>query len=363
MVASIAASSDTMGTVTHRVDLARPLGRGSEAPICRGRTTPDQVIGGVDIKRSPAATLDGAQIRRELTRCLVFDRIMAIVLAKVTVHGLGRAVNALSEWQYEGAPMQLHPGDLGWFWRFGSEATAAAVRTWTRDGHIVAVALLDGADLLRVTMTPDLYGDEELAHQLVEDITQPERGVLGMGTAYVEAPAGALVQDLLDDHGWRPDEPWTPLRRDLGVPADDPGVRIETIGPDRAKVRAAVQRASFHRSTFTVDRWHAMATGSPYVAACCLVAYDNRDNAVAATTVWSAGPGRPGLIEPLGVHRGHRGHGYGKAMTLAAAAALQQFGSSSAVVSTPSSNAGAVATYKSAGFEQLPETRDRRRDA
>jgi hypothetical protein len=24
--------------------------------------------------------------------------------------------------------MQLHPGDLGWFWRFGAEAAAAAIR-------------------------------------------------------------------------------------------------------------------------------------------------------------------------------------------------------------------------------------------
>ncbi|QCD55504.1 hypothetical protein CEB94_11920 [Streptomyces hawaiiensis] len=47
----------------------------------------------------------------------------------------------------------------------------------------------------------------------------------------------------------------------------------------------------------------------------------------------------------------------------AAAPGGRGLGSSSAVVCTPTSNAGAVATYKAAGFEQLPETRDRRRDA
>ncbi|NUT99230.1 MAG: GNAT family N-acetyltransferase, partial [Saccharothrix sp.] len=72
----------------------------------------------------------------------------------------------------------------------------------------------------------------------------------------------------------------------------------------------------------------------------------------------SAGPGRPGLLEPMGVHRDHRGHGYGKAITVAAAAALRDMGSSSALVCTPSSNVGAVATYRSAGFEALPEVRD-----
>jgi ribosomal protein S18 acetylase RimI-like enzyme len=63
------------------------------------------------------------------------------------------------------------------------------------------------------------------------------------------------------------------------------------------------------------------------------------------------------------VHREHRGHGYGTAITLAAAAALQEVGSSSAVVCAASANVGAVATYKSAGFQQLREVRDLRRRA
>ncbi len=139
-------------------------------------------------------------------------------------------------------------------------------------------------------------------------------------------------------------------------------MRIEMIGPQQASLRTAVQRAAFERSTFTDERWHAMADGLAYADARCLVAYDDQGNAVAAVTVWSAGPGRPGLLEPMGVHREHRGHGYGKAITVAAAAALQQLGSSSAIVCTPSRNVGAVATYTSAGFQPLPEVRDQYRD-
>jgi ribosomal protein S18 acetylase RimI-like enzyme len=287
---------------------------------------------------------------------------MAIVLGKPGVDGLTEAVGVLREWQYDGAPMQLHPGDLGWFWRFGAEATATAIRTWSRDGQILAVGLLDGPKLLRLTTAPDARRDEDLARQIAADMTQPERGVLPQGTVYVEAPMGALVQDLMFEDGWTTDEPRTPLRRDLTEPVKDPGVRIETIGPEQAHVRTAVQRASFDGSTFTDERWHAMAAGLPYSDARCLVAHDGQGNAVAAVTVWSAGPGRPGLLEPMGVHREHRGHGYGKAITVAAAAALQELGSSSATVCTPGSNAGAIATYKSAGFQQLPEIRDRRRD-
>ncbi|WP_431914750.1 GNAT family N-acetyltransferase [Nonomuraea jabiensis] len=288
---------------------------------------------------------------------------MAIVLGEPGVGGLSEVVGVLREWQYDGAPMQLHPGDVGWFWRFGAEATAAAVRTWSRDGQILAVGLLDQPDLLRLTIAPDAQRDEELAQQLVEDVTEPERGVLIEGKVNVEAPMSALVQELLSKNGWNVDDPWTPLRRDLTEPVKDPGVRIEATGPEQAHVRAAVQRESFDGSTFTDERWHAMAAGLPYADARCLVAYDDQGNAVAAVTVWSAGPGKPGLLEPMGVHREHRGHGFGRAITVAAAAALQDLGSSSAIVCTPSSNAGAVATYKSAGFQPLPEVRDKYRGA
>ncbi|MFD6338622.1 GNAT family N-acetyltransferase [Streptomyces sp. NPDC060131] len=287
---------------------------------------------------------------------------MAIVLGKPGVGGLIEAVGVLREWQYDGAPMQLHPGDLGWFWRSGAEATAAAVRTWSQDGQIVAVGLLDGPGLLRLTIAPEAQRNEELAQRLVEDVTDPERGVLPRGKVNIESPMGALIQDLLFEQGWNTDEPWTPLRRDLAEPVKDPGVRIGVIGPERAHVFAAVHRAAWDGSTFTDERWHAMAAGLPYADARCLVAYDDRDNAVAAVTVWSAGPGRPGLLEPMGVHREHRRHGYGKAITVAAAAALQELGSSSAIVCTPSSNPGAVAAYKSAGFQQGPEVRDQYRD-
>ncbi|MER6304626.1 GNAT family N-acetyltransferase [Streptomyces sp. NPDC001657] len=288
---------------------------------------------------------------------------MAIVSGKPGVDGLSEAVGVLREWQYEGAPMQLHPGDLGWFWRSGGEATAAAVRTWSRDGRILAVGLLDGPGLLRLTIAPDAHRDEELAQQLVDDVTEPERGVLPEGRVSVEAPIGALVQDLLAEDGWHVDEPWTPLRRDLTEPVQGPGVRIEVVGPEQAQVFAAVHRAAFDGSTFTDEGWRMMAAGVPYADARSLIAYDDRGNAVATVTVWSAGPGRPGLLEPMGVHRDHRRHGYGEAITVAAAATLRELGSSSAIVCTPSSNVGAVATYQSAGFQQCPEVRDRYRDA
>lgn len=288
---------------------------------------------------------------------------MAIVSGKPGVDGLSAAVGALRAWQDEGAPTQLHPGDLGWFWRWGAEATAEAVRTWSRDGRILAVGLLDGPDLLRLTTAPDAWRDEELARRVADDVTVPERGVLPAGKVSVEAPTGVRLQELLTERGgWSFDAPWTPLHRDLTEPVHHPGVRIEAVGPERAQVCAAVHRSAFGGGRFTAERWHAMAAGLPFTEARSLVAYDDRGSAVATVTVWSAGPGRPGLLEPMGVHADHRGQGHGRAITLAAADALRDLGASSALVCTPTANAGAVATYMSAGFRPRPEVRDRIRD-
>jgi len=289
---------------------------------------------------------------------VVWDWGMAIGMGGPGVDGLGDVVRVLGEWQYDGGPVQLHPGDLGWFWRFGGEVTAAATRTWSWNGEILAVGMLDDPELLRLAIAPEHQRDEELARQLVEDVSAPERGVLIEGKVYVEAPMGALVQDLLVKDGWEFDAPWIPLRRDLTEPVEDPGIQIDVVGPEQAHERTAVQRASFDGSTFTDERWHAMAAGAAYDDARCLIGRNQSGEAVAAVTVWSAGEGRLGLIEPMGVHRAHRGHGYGTAITVAAARALQELGSSSALVCTPAFNEGAVATYKAAGFEQLPDKRD-----
>ncbi len=105
-----------------------------------------------------------------------------------------------------------------------------------------------------------------------------------------------------------------------------------------------------------------MADGPFYHRARSLAAFDRNDNAVAVATVWSAGPGRPRLVEPLGVHRDHRGHGYGTAISVAAASALQEMGASSAIVCTESSNAGAVSTYRAAGFTEHEQVADLQRD-
>lgn len=286
---------------------------------------------------------------------------MTFVVETPAVGGLELVVARLAEWQVDGGAVQLHPGDLGWFWRYGAERTAAAVRTWARDGELLAVGMLDEPDLLRVAIAPSAQEDEELARRIAADVADPAAGVLVEGKVYLETPNGSRVRDLLFAAGWELDDPWQPLERDLGEPVEDSGLAIEIVTAETAGVRAGVQRASFDGSTFTDERWHAMADGTAYARARCLIGRDADGEAVGAITVWSAGKGRPGLIEPLGVHRNHRGHGYGRAMTLAGAAALRELGASRAQVLTPCFNEGAIATYRSAGFDLLPQRRDQYR--
>ncbi|WP_399931267.1 GNAT family N-acetyltransferase [Streptomyces kanamyceticus] len=283
---------------------------------------------------------------------------MTIVLNEPGVDGLPRVVDALRGWQDDRTPLQLHPGDLGWAWALGAKRLAAAVRTWSVDGRIIAVGYLDGPDVLRLTTAPDLRQDGDLAHRMLADLDDPERGVLPPGKAGLEIPDGALLREVLLEAGWHPDEPWTPLRRDLSEPVRDSGLRIEVAGPRTAGVRTAVHRSAFGSPWFTEEIWHIMAAGPVYADARCLIGYDDQDNAVAAATVWSAGPGRPGLLEPVGVHADHRGRGHGTAISVAAAAVLRELGASSALVATPSSNAAAVATYRAAGYEPSSERLD-----
>jgi GNAT superfamily N-acetyltransferase len=298
------------------------------------------------------------------------DRAVSIQMVVPDVAGLREAAAALREWQVDRAPVQLHPGDLGWHWRDGPETTAAALRVWSRDDRIVAMGMLDAPQLLRMAVAPALQDDGELIGRLVDDIVRPERGVLGAGSAVVEARCGPLLTTSLSELGWQPGESWTPLHLDLGTPPPAVDLRIETIGPDHADEWLDVHWSAFRKTPMTAGdlatarpRWDKLAASAPYAEARCLTGYDERGDAVAIAGVWSAGRDRPGLLEPIGVSPAHRGRGHGRAITLAAAAALREMGSSSAVVCTPTAQPGAVETYVSAGMERFPEALDLERNA
>ncbi|HIV59491.1 MAG TPA: GNAT family N-acetyltransferase [Candidatus Stackebrandtia faecavium] len=275
-----------------------------------------------------------------------------------SVAQLPSIIESVASWQYEGSPIQVHPGDLGWYERFGAESLAGALRVWSRDGDTVAVGFLDESELIRMAIAPSIHDDDGIASDIADDFVDSFGELLPAGSGIVEARFGDALQRTLTDRGWTADDPWIPLYRDLTPPVPSSPLQVEVVGPELIEDRVMVEASAFPGSSLSFDRWHRMAGGHAYRDAKCLVGYDEDGAAVAAATVWAAGRDRPGVIEPFGVHADHRGRGHGVAMALAAAEAMRQMGCSSATVATPSSNAAAVATYRAAGFATPGEVTD-----
>src|SRR4051794_29302117 len=153
---------------------------------------------------------------------------------------LGDVIRTLRDWQHDSSPMQLHPGDLGWHWCFGAAATARAVRTWNRREEVLAIGFLDTPEVLRLTVAPEVWREEELAQRVVADVSAPERGVLPAGEVSVETPDGTRVQALFSEVGWRAGESWTPLIRDLAEPVERPRVRTAVVSSGQVSEFTAV---------------------------------------------------------------------------------------------------------------------------
>lgn len=260
---------------------------------------------------------------------------------------------ALDSWTPVTWAGQLHSGDLGWQLRFEDELVDGSLLV-ARDGAgVAAVGLVDGPGALRLAVDPRRLHDPHLAAVLADGC----EALLAAhdGEALVDAAPLAGVGAALADRGWRADgDPWVALHRSLhGVGAERPPRVHPLAGEADVADRVAVQRAAFESSTFSVPRWRLMAAGPAYDRQLDLLARDEDGTPVAAGTAWSAGPGRCGLLEPVGTHRDHQRRGHGARLVGALCAALAAVGASSVAVGTPASNTGAVRAYTKAGFAPL----------
>ncbi len=263
-------------------------------------------------------------------------------------HRLHLVLDSLAGWQRDDAPIQLHPGDVGWAWVAGADAVLQSLRAWWEHDRPVAIGLQDGP-ALRLTVAPDRWRDEALADRIVADLPAVEA---------VEAPDGTRVRELLHDRGWTTGESWTPLQLHLTDPVPSTALDVQVVSAPDLDDFLAVHQAAWDSSRFDRTRWQQMAGGPLFDRARCLLGRSD-GVPVAGITVWSAGTGRPGLIEPLGVHPDHRRLGHGREITLAGASQLRELGASSVLVCTQTALTSAVATYVSAGFALLPQRLDR----
>jgi len=243
-----------------------------------------------------------------------------ITLITPSTHDLPRVVAALASFQRnDGGPAQLHPGDLGWNQKDGPDGVTRSVRVWERDDEPIVIGMLDtDLSVIRLAVSPAVADADEVALRLADDLDG--RGILTTDAASAEVRYGAAVQRILRVRGWTDGDGWACFTSDLTGPIPDHGLRLAAVDgaaaepPDPVVVKDIVtaHRAAWERSTFTTDKWHLMAAGPAFRQARFRLLYA-ADVPVATAAVWSAGRGRPGLIESLGVDRDHRGHGFGRA--------------------------------------------------
>lgn len=280
------------------------------------------------------------------------------------VEQLGSAIATLRSWQQPEAPFQLHPGDLGWNRMFFGDATAERIRWWrdgsNGDGEVLALGMFDDENLLRLAIRPDLQDDRSLAQTLATDLAEAGR-IFTSAEAYLELPNGVVLREAMLARGWELDDPWAVLSCDLAGELGPISGRFGLVPDVDVSIRTAVHRAAFGSDRFTDECWRVMSAGEAYRDARCLVLFDDEDNAVGAATVWAAGPGSTGVLEPLGVDPRFRGHGHGRELARACAIQLQQLGASRATVATPAANTVAVAAYVSAGYHREADRYDLRR--
>ena len=156
---------------------------------------------------------------------------MRFELLTPTLDQLDALVADVSSWQQDGLPIQWHPGDLGWQWRFGSITLAESLRLWTADDTTMAIGFVDEASLISMAIAPSADHDEELAQALVRDLEDRAAGILAAHKLIVEARFGTAFRSLLHSHGWVDDDPWTPLVRHLSHPVSGNAPRVKIVGP------------------------------------------------------------------------------------------------------------------------------------
>jgi ribosomal protein S18 acetylase RimI-like enzyme len=278
----------------------------------------------------------------------------AVQVERLERQQLDQLIETLRAWELPGGyPLGLHVGDVGWHARLPDDKLDGTVRVLKRDGDVVAAGLFEPG-LARPRLAPGYETNPDVCSALADEI-ETDRGE----QVWSDAAPGSLLRTALSARGWTLDlEPWVALYRPLS--ASDADLDDALVRPVRGMQdvtdRVAVQRAAFEGSTFTIEAWHRMSATAAYDRALDLLARDSDGVPVAAATAWAAGPGRSGILEPVGSHAEHRGGGHGRRVVLAALGALARAGASGVTVHTPADNQVAVAAYESCGLRRLHST-------
>jgi mycothiol synthase len=262
-----------------------------------------------------------------------------------------------SAWGYLGARSYLHIGDFYWSIRPSKQFDPERdVRLWRVRGELAAFAWFDGPASGEVVVRPGAPDELELeAIAWLE--TQQRRS---------DEP-GQFTIAAIDDDVHRT----TILAKCGYVRGDDGGQRFHQgiIGaPDRAALpdgftvrsvssdddigrRVFAQRTSFEQSSATVDVWRGLRQLPGYRPTLDLIVVAPDGTGAAGCTCWYDEANQAGEFEPVGTSRAFQRMGIGKALVTDGLRRLRKIGARQAIVQTNSTNAAAIALYRSCGFE------------
>ncbi|MGC4191178.1 MAG: GNAT family N-acetyltransferase [Thermomicrobiales bacterium] len=241
----------------------------------------------------------------------------------------------------------MQAGDFGWLLRNGAAWMTQRFLVCTDDGgEIVAGGFREGDDGLWLQVDPARFFDASMAQVIVD-------GLQEVGLREVSGPAApSAVRAELARRGATVDpDPWPHLWKPL-TDADLAEVPNVFSTGEEALIaeRIAVQRSAFANSTFTREKWDAMAAGPLFRSELDLVALNDAGTGVSALTAWLPEGMSCGVIEPMGTHRDHWRQGHGTRVLRASFAALRQLGATGVRVGVERKNAPAIAAYLHVGF-------------
>ena len=241
-------------------------------------------------------------------------------------------------------------GDLGWSLRNGWKPTAEKLRIFASSkSDIGAIGFVESPTALWLTIDPSRLMDTALANAIADESLRSGFSELSTNStpALVRRELGARGYSV-DPSPW--DHLWKPLT-DADI-VDIPGV-VSTSTEALIEQRILAQRSAFENSTFTREKWDAMAAGPSFAPPLDLVALDDEGRGVSALTAWLPGPEACGMIEPMGTHAEHQRQGHGLRVLRASFSEMRKLGASGVRVFTTRGNDPAVATYKAAGFRVI----------
>lgn len=282
-------------------------------------------------------------------------------------------------------PVYLTTSDVAW--RLPGSAPKENLRLWFDDSGVAGYVWFEPATGMEFDVRDDLGCRHRVAEEMLawsesrrrefppayprfidltsmaewaDEINQPraaraDDGLCLTATAFDE-DASRIA--FLEANGFQPTRHFMPdYRRDLTAPIPahklPDGMRLRHVGDADLDERVACHRASWLRSTWSLETYRKVRSSPVYDPELDIV-LEAADGTFASYCIcWADPRTRVGSYEPVGTRPQWRGRGVGRAVILEGFRTLKAKGMLSARVGTAGFNEPAQALYESCGFARI----------